>query len=336
MASLHADPLDDSSLTHMAHQAMARYPLCFGAQITLVTRSENATFRVETAAQRYALRIHRPGYHALVDIESELAWLEALQRDTDIPVPQPVMDCEGHRVLTLSAPDGSQRHAVLFHWLEGETPTACVDPLSFRQLGALTARLHQHSRGWSRPEPFRRLVWDHQTMVGPAGHWGNWQETPGLSAADRHIIAQAMQQAGQELAAYGMAGERYGLIHSDLRLTNLILHPSGTRIIDFDDCGLGWYMHDLAAAISFEEHHPAAPAWVEHWLDGYERIATLSKEDRGILPALFVQRRTQLTAWVGSHAQTDMVRSLGSGWLAQTVRLCRCYLDGKSWPIGVS
>lgn len=334
MTSSHADPLDDTLLSHLANQAAARYPFCQQARISLVTRSENATFLVETAVQRYALRIHRPDYHELVDIESELAWLEALQRDTDIPVPYPLEDCDGGRVLTLDVPGGGHRHAVLFYWLEGETPTACLDPLSFRQLGELTARLHQHSRNWLLPKRFRRITWNHTTMVGPEGRWGNWRDIPGLSSADIHLIAQAVQQAGLELSVYGMAAERYGLIHSDLRLANLIMHPSGTQIIDFDDCGFGWFMHDLAAAISFEEHHPAAPTWAQNWLDGYARVASLSAEDHAILPALFVQRRVQLTAWAGSHMQTDMVRSLGADWLEHTVRLCRRYLDGKSWPIG--
>ncbi|WVM92198.1 phosphotransferase [Halopseudomonas pachastrellae] len=43
------------------------------------------------------------------------------------------------------------------------------------------------------------------------------------------------------------------MIHADLRLTNLLRHQQQTRVIDFDDCGQGWYLHDLAAALSFEE-----------------------------------------------------------------------------------
>ncbi|MFT8886508.1 MAG: phosphotransferase [Acetobacter papayae] len=334
MASSHADPLDDTLLNHMAHQAVARYPFCHQARVSLVTRSENATFLVESPSGRYALRIHRPGYHEQVDIESELAWLKALHEETDIPVPLALADCDGKHVLTLAVPGGGYRYAVLFHWLEGEMPTACLDPLAFRQLGKITAKFHQHSRNWGRPTSFRRIVWGHETMVGPEAHWGDWRDTPGLSATDAQFIAQAIEQVGRELSVYGREAERYGLIHSDLRLTNLILHPSGTRVIDFDDCGFGWFMHDLAAAISFEEHHPSAPAWVENWLEGYEQVVPLSAEDRAILPALFVQRRVQLTAWTGSHAQTDMVRSLGPDWLEHTVRLCRRYLDGKNWPIG--
>ncbi|MBB2202772.1 phosphotransferase enzyme family protein [Gluconacetobacter tumulisoli] len=330
----HADPLDNAALSRLAGHAMARYPAPFQGELRLLTRSENATFRIDAHGRRYALRIHRPDYHQKADIEGELAWLDALHRDIGLVVPTAIPDRSGTRVLTLDAPDGSHRHAVLFHWIDGEMPTSNLDPASFQQLGEITARLHQHSRNWKRPAGFHRIIWDHETMTGPDGHWGDWHDTPGLGANDIATIEAAMQDAGRKLAAFGKSEDRYGLIHADLRLTNLLLHHGETRVIDFDDCGMGWFMHDLPAAISFEEHHPSAPVWVSNWLDGYERIAAVTDEERAILPALFIQRRVQMTAWVGSHAETEMAQSLGPDWVGHTPRLCRLYLDGPGLPIG--
>ncbi|STQ43377.1 serine/threonine protein kinase [Ewingella americana] len=128
------------------------------------------------------------------------------------------------------------------------------------------------------------------------------------------------------LQDYGKSSERYGLIHADLRLTNLLLHEGETRVIDFDDCGMGWYMHDAAAAISFVEHHPRASEWVEHWLRGYQRVCPLSEADLAVIPTMIVQRRIQLLAWRGSHATTEMAQSLGDDWEAESLRLCRDYL----------
>jgi len=324
---MHADPLDDSALAQLAEEAMGFYPPSFRGTPHLLTRSENATFRVDKNGKSYALRIHRPNYHQKQDIESELAWLDALDRDLGIHVPRALHSMQRERVLTLMAPDRTHRHAVLFHWMDGAMPTTDMDPQSFQRLGAITARLHQHSRRWVKPGRFRRILWDHETMVGSAAHWGDWRTASGLSSEDIGFVEAAIQTIDGQMLSFGKSPERYGLIHADLRLTNLLLHEGDTRVIDFDDCGLGWFMHDLAAAISFEEHHPNASEWVKHWIEGYERVSVLGDEERALIPTFITQRRIQLTSWVSSHSQTEMAKSLGPDWVKHSVRLCREFLN---------
>ncbi|MDH4573724.1 phosphotransferase enzyme family protein [Salinicola acroporae] len=333
MAATQADSLDNASLFRLAEAAIARYPSAYQSTPSLLCRSENATFSLhDTHGNRYALRLHRGGYHQHQDIVSELSWLAAL-RDIGLQVPEPVTAADGETVLTLALDDGESRHAVLFGWIEGEMPTNAVDPRAFRRLGEITAQLHRHSRGWRRPSGFKRIVWNHQTMVGERGHWGRWQDAPHLDPKDWPIIERALGRIAGELERYGQSPERYGLIHADLRLTNLLIEGDDTKVIDFDDCGLGWYMHDLAAALSFEEHHPSALAWVDHWLEGYRQIADLDQADLDIIPAMIAQRRIQLLAWVGSHAQTQQVADLGPDWADHSVRLVQRYLDGHL-PVG--
>ncbi len=334
MSAKQYDTLDNTALTALAQRALANYPAALHGELSLLCRSENATFLLVAHGQRYALRLHRGDYHQKADIESELLWLDAL-RETGIVVPQAVVNSQGDAVQTLLLPDGGTRYAVLFHWIDGEMPTTEVDPRAFRQLGEITARLHHHSRHWQRPQGFQRIIWDHHTMVSPQSHWGHWQDAPNLKPQDRALVAQAIARIGAELADYGKSAERYGLIHADLRLTNLLLHRGETRVIDFDDCGFGWYLHDLAAAISFVEHHPRAAEWVDHWLQGYEQVAHLSEADMALVPTLLMQRRIQLLAWAGSHAETEMAQSLGPHWADHSVRLCRRYLETTQLPVGV-
>lgn len=325
--------LSPAQLLQLAQQAIAAYPTQYHGEVRLLCQSENATFLIRSAQARYALRIHRPHYHSRANIESELAWLDALTAQ-GIEVPQAITTIEGQRVLSLELDPNTQRYAVLFDWIEGSMPTVDVNPLAFQQLGEITARLHQHSKHWQAPANFQRLIWNHDSMLGAEGHWGDWRHAPYLNPQDHGIIEACILEIKSQLLDFGQSADRYGLIHADLRLTNLLLNQDRIGVIDFDDCGMGWFMHDLAAAISFNEHHAAAPMWIEHWLTGYERIGHISAAEHAILPSLIMQRRIQMLAWNGSHAQTDMAQSLGDQWANQSIRLCKKYLH-KQIPVGV-
>lgn len=335
MSTEQYDTLTDRQITQLAHQLLIHYPEIYQGELTLLCRSENATFKIVTPKQNYAMRLHRSGYHDKIDIESELLWLDALS-DAGIQVPQAIPTKQGERVQSITLDDGSTRFAVLFHWVDGQMPTIEVDPKAFFELGKITAQLHQHARQWKRPDSFRRIIWNHQTMVTEQAHWGRWQEAPHLKASDHEIIQTTMDHVAHTIQDYGQSPERYGLIHADLRLTNLLLHHGQTRVIDFDDCGMGWFMHDLAAAISFNEHLKQAPQWIDQWLNGYEQIAHLNDDDLDILPSMIIQRRIQMLAWTGTHADTEMTQSLGTTWADESVRLCRLYLERETLPVGVS
>ena len=132
MTAKQYDTLSNEALLRLAERALSRYAPSLQGKLSLLCRSENATFLLQAAGKRYALRLHRADYHQRADIESELHWLDAL-RQTGIEVPQAVSDVEGQRVQTLTMADGSVRHAVLFNWIEGEMPGTDVDPRAFQQ-----------------------------------------------------------------------------------------------------------------------------------------------------------------------------------------------------------
>ena len=74
--------LQESALIEVAHNGLAQWDLDI-AEMTLHSQGENIVFRVEaTGGELYALRIHRPGYHNLAELESEqICWRPWRQRD---------------------------------------------------------------------------------------------------------------------------------------------------------------------------------------------------------------------------------------------------------------
>ncbi len=315
-------------------EAVARDALrCYGigpaAELTLLNISENATFRVDDPAtgSRTVLRVHRPGYHAREAIESELAWIRALRADAVVSTPRVLPALDGSDVVEGRHEAGGNRHAVMFEWVPGTEPPEDRLVEDFVELGALTARLHRHARGWKRPKGFTRLTWDYERSIGPAGHWGAWQAGMGVGRQEHVQLARLDRRLRERLAAFGTGPDRFGLIHADMRLANLLVDDGHVSVIDFDDCGFGWFMYDLGSSLSFIEHYPTVPEMIDSWVTGYRGEAELTAEEEAELTTFVLLRRLLLVAWIGSHADTDLAKEMGVEYTITSCDLAEQYLS---------
>jgi Ser/Thr protein kinase RdoA (MazF antagonist) len=140
------------------------------------------------------------------------------------------------------------------------------------------------------------------------------------------LFGRTAELVQQRLARYGSGPDRFGLAHCDLRLANLLLDGSQVKVLDFDDCGFGWYMYDAATSVSFHEHLPEVPGLIELWLEGYRTVRDVGKAEEEEIPTFVMLRRLLLVAWLGSRSESDPARSLGAAYTEQTVGLCSAYL----------
>lgn len=299
-------------------RALPLFGLAADTPLTLLNRSENETWR----AGDLILRLHRQGYHTRAEIASELEWLTALQHLPGLRAVRPVAGRDG----LVSEIDG--RFIVGFALIAGQELQP-GDELSrwFAPLGEITARLHLQARGWSASPGFTRKHWNLETILGPDPHWGDWRLAPGLEAEGLAVLERATAALSRDLQAYGTGPEVFGLIHADLRLANLMVDDQGLLAIDFDDCGFGWWVYDLASALSFIETDPRVPDLIARWCDGYAGITPLRAEDRAMIPALIFLRRVLLTAWLATRADSDTGQVLGGpAFTIGTVELAEAYL----------
>ncbi|MCM3924632.1 phosphotransferase [Frankia sp. AiPs1] len=391
-------------LAETVDEVLGAYDLGPAPKTTLLHVSENVTYQVDDLAggRRWALRLHRPGYHSRAEIHGELAWVAALRADRVVRTPLVVPTRTGAPVATATArPEdarnsgagdgggggGTERHAVLFEWVEGRSPEDLEPAVlrgTFSQLGDITARLHRHARSWARPPSFARFAWTWESTLGPAARWGSWisglrtalgeavvvgadaaagGNDPGSrvaagpgsqgaagrgsrGAAAREavdLLGRAVAVAEERVAAFGRGPDRFGLIHADMRMANLlvpddagIIGAGGMRagradevcVIDFDDCGFGWYLWDLAASLSFIEHLDSAGDLVAAWLAAYQRRLPLTAADVAMIPTFVLLRRLLLVAWLGTHPHSDAVPSIPA-YARETCDLAERYLAGR-------
>jgi Ser/Thr protein kinase RdoA (MazF antagonist) len=316
-------------VTRCAQRALAAYGCHPAAGVRLLNVSENATYLVEEPdAAPSVLRVHRLGYHTEAEIASELAWMDALRAEAGVRTPRVLAADDGRRVVTVTdEAGGAQRSCVRFEFLPGTEP---VDDSveHFAELGEITARMHRHARQWARPAGFTRFDWGYDAAFGSEARWGRWQDGIGVGAEEREVLGRLDAVLQARLAAFGTGPERYGLIHADTRLANLLVDDGGrVSVIDFDDCGFSWYLYDVGTSVSFFEHEPQVPGLIDAWLTGYRRAADLLAADEAEIWTFILFRRLLLVAWIGSHRAVDIAQQLGAGYTAGSCDLAETYLS---------
>ena len=202
----------------------------------------------------------------------------------------------------------------------------------FRVLGAVSARMHAHARAWKPPAGFDRPPWDYERTLGAGGHWGRWQDGLGMGPEELALLERLdADDPRRGSRPTGRARERFGLVHADIRLANLLVDDGHVRVIDFDDSGFAWFMYDFATTVSFMEDHPRVPELRDAWLEGYRSVAPLDRADEAELDTFVMLRRLLLVAWIGSHHTfATEAAELGAGFTAGTCALAERYLSTHS------
>jgi len=72
--------------------------------VSLLARAENITFKVaDDGGNLYTLRLHRPAYHTLEELQSERLWTKALLQ-AGIHVPEPITTRDGRDYADVDLP----------------------------------------------------------------------------------------------------------------------------------------------------------------------------------------------------------------------------------------
>jgi Ser/Thr protein kinase RdoA (MazF antagonist) len=311
-ASEQSEALRRDHLERVARDALARFEFSRRAVLAPVSERENAIFRIDDPAtgQAFALRIHRRGYQTRRSVGSELRWMEAL-RSAGVETPVPRRGVDGALVQVMAAPDGGADFLCdVLTWLAGDPLAESNSPDVLRTLGALNARIHRQARAWQLPDDFERQRWDEDGMLGTRPLWGDFRELAALGAGERSTLERAASRARERLARYGKGPDRFGLIHADLMPENILVCEGKPCVIDFDDCGFGWFLYDLATLLCFQAGLPSYDDQLALWLEGYRSVEALGDEHLAELSTLVMARILVALGWLHTRRNTDFARAV--------------------------
>jgi len=303
-------------------------------KLKCVSHWQNTTFRVEVRrgalAGMYALRINRLVSQEYRTICSEVEWLEAISHATDLVVPNPVRNLQGDLLTTAAIPEvGAARHAVLFHWIEGAFLDATLTTDHMREIGDFMGRLHNFSQQFAPSEDFQRkkLQWDGQ-MEDYYSRKG-LESSPLLSTAQWMVLKRVREITEPIMRSIPQDSDVYGLIHNDIYQKNMIFVDNRVCVIDFDNCGWGHYLLDLAVTLAQIRHHDDYQQKRTALIHGYEIQRLLAHQEK--LDYFMAARLVLLTLYMASQNDNPEMRAYAPGYIQQAVHDLEKWLDAGTF-----
>jgi acetylornithine/succinyldiaminopimelate/putrescine aminotransferase/Ser/Thr protein kinase RdoA (MazF antagonist) len=300
-----------AAIETLARRALESWRLA-DAELQLVKHRENTVFRVQAQDDRaFALRVHQADLHGDAALRSELVWMQAL-RDDGFRVPAVVPADDGALLVTATAGELTRRCSLL-EWIDGDLLNElglCKRGMRaelcdrYRKLGALAAELHLQATGWTPPEGFTRHAWDEDALLGDEPRMGKFWEHPALTPQQRRSLLEARVALRGMLRKLGKTSGNYGLIHGDFLPDNLIVNDGELALIDFDDCGYGWHLYEMATGLFPQVKQPFFDDLVSAYLEGYRGVRALDDAEAALLPAFIMICGLNYLGWMhkrGAH-----------------------------------
>ena len=305
----------------LAHLALHEYGLA-EAKLTLLQYGENVIYRVDPPngsqalsknspyhPNRFLLRLH--AWDEKAYIHSEMIWLDALVKQARLCAPAPVRMLNGDFVVKVSSVDlPNGRCVTLLRWLNGRKLNQGFRSKHMILVGKLMARLHNFSSAWQPPEEFSRPAWDWDAQLG-GSHFHVSREIliDSMPKEFQQPFLIVSQQAKSVMENLGNKADAFGLIHADLYPENILFKAGQAYPIDFEDCGFGNWIWDIAVAL-------CTWAWDENWdrfrdefFDGYSAIRTLPNEQWKLLDLFIATQYATMLLWSSAFLIQDPQRA---------------------------
>ncbi len=295
--------LDDSTLTYHGFET-------------------NLFYRVVTAkGERFMLRLASPGWRTLKDLNAEALWLQALGKDTSIPVPGIIPTRSGDLVLSISHPGVPDIwHMTLMRYVPGRLLGHYLTPENLEKMGALFAELHQHGATWTPPENFTQRRFEHWLSRGEENHVaamikGPEQQKPSknnqtVPPVHRDVLERMDFHVEEAYRAIDRSDLR--VIHCDLWHDNIKLHKGELYPFDFEDTVWGFRAHDIAMAMLDlletvgEAHYPTLLAAFQR---GYTAHLDWPED---LIEPFMVGRLLWMINWVAHNEPDHLTRMIES------------------------
>jgi Ser/Thr protein kinase RdoA (MazF antagonist) len=287
-----------SRLLPLVHRVLKRYPFLTREVEHLVTHS-NVMYRVITeSGEQLVLRVGTPHANTRSNIAFEVAWLDAINRETVLDVVAPIRTAGGGLIVDELDPQlGIERPCVLFTWVPGAPLGDGAGTFGYRLAGQMSASLQQHGKTWEPPHDGQMRRWDrifyydtekdHPVVINNPlyGHL--------FDVSRRTLFRKAADVAGRVINESWADGGAQ-VVHGDLHEWNVHVVGSRLHAFDFEDVMVALPAQDVAICLFQSRNDVKRDEIRKAFRRGFESVAEWPIIDESQLDGFHAGRQIML------------------------------------------
>lgn len=275
-------PVTDSTIAaqYLGLFVREKYGLSAATNCKLFRMGINHSYIVTDQDQKFVFRIYSLDWRSEVEIAEEIRLLNLL-KEHHLSVSYPIIDIFGNYIQKIQAPEGL-RYGVLFSYAYGKKIRNFSEEISY-SMGSLMASIHQVTEHVH----LKRIEYNANTLTRLPYQYAKQHFS--ATNEEMHFVKQAGDIIADVFTNVKTDALRKGVVHLDMWYDNMHINDaSDMTIFDFDFCGNGWLMYDIAyfmmQLFHIETDKQQYKAKVEAFFAGYEPIIKISEEEKRLLP----------------------------------------------------
>lgn len=269
---------------------LTEYELGAIKQCVFWHRGLSDIYLIETDSRSYILKISHHHWRTESDIQFELEFLDFLHQ-RNLPIAHPLKTKAKQLWVTLHAVEGD-RYAALFPYAPGEIPQGDLNLEQSMIMGEALGKVHQASLEFKNATPrqalnLKYLLDDSLEII-----------TPYLSdrSQDLSYLSQAIANIKQQLTCLESKSPLWSVCWGDPHSGNVhFTTDNQITLFDFDQCGYGWRMFDLAKFLQVSLSAGIKRQVRDAFFVGYQKVQKLSDAETSSLQAL--TQMAHIWAW---------------------------------------
>ncbi|NMH89620.1 phosphotransferase [Flavivirga algicola] len=253
-----------------------RYELDKNYDCKLFRTGMNHTYFLSDNETKYVLRVYSHNWRLKSEINEEIELLNLLSKN-NLSVSFPIKDRNGEFIQEINAPEGI-RYVVVFSFAKGGK-IRFMNKETCYEIGSLMAKIHKLTLN----KKIDRICYSKKSLLEQPYEYLKQFFSEKLSEM------KFIKEIGETFQNSDFDNIQYGVVHMDIWYDNMaITNENEITIFDFDFCGNGWQILDVAyfckQLFFIESDKKQYELKVQNFLKGYQKIKELSDKELKLIP----------------------------------------------------
>ncbi|MEP6726854.1 MAG: phosphotransferase [Bacteroidota bacterium] len=276
-------PVTDSTLSavHIANFVKEKYGMEGAVTARILKTGINHTYLVSNARDEYTFRVYSFNWRTEKEIAEEIRLLGML-KENSLPISYAIADIKSVYIQHFQAPEGL-RFGVMFSFAKGGKMLNLPAELHHKA-GVIMAGMHRVTYNLQ----LERIIYTPAVLL--TNSFEKLEQFLPAGTVEMIYMKSLQKYLHGVFSNVKTGGLREGIVHLDIWFDNMSIDKAtDITIFDFDFCGNGWLLLDIAYYIlqlySTEKDENEFNLKKESFLEGYESVTAVSDEEKGLIPA---------------------------------------------------